>query len=147
MPAEYRAEAVVEAIGAKRIASARILIPRAEVAREVLPEMLRQHGAREVVVAPTYRTVIPADAEVERMRRLVADGLIDLVTFTSSSTVTNFAAMTGVPTTGLRAAAIGPITAETALGLGFDVVVAPSTYTVEALIDAITTHYAGAAGK
>jgi uroporphyrinogen III methyltransferase/synthase len=147
MPAEYRAEAVVEAIGAKRIAGARILIPRAEVAREVLPEMLRQHGAREVVVAPTYRTVIPAGAEVERMRRLVADGLIDLVTFTSSSTVTNFAAMTGVPTTSLKAAAIGPITAETALGLGFDVVVAPSTYTVEALIDAITTHYAGAAGK
>jgi len=145
MPAEYRAEAVVEAIGTERTAGARILLPRAEVAREVLPETLRQRGAREVVVAPTYRTVIPVDAEVERMRQLVTGGLIDLVTFTSSSTVTNFAAMTGVPTAGLKAAAIGPITAKTARELGFDVVVAPTVYTVDALIDAITEYYAGAA--
>ena len=145
MPAEYRAEAVVEAIGTDRIAGARILIPRAEVAREVLPKMLRQRGAREVVVAPAYRTVIPAGVDVERMRTLIADGAIDLVTFTSSSTVTNFAAMAAVPVAGLKAAAIGPITAETARGLGFDVVVAPASYTVEALIAAIAEYYAGAA--
>jgi len=145
MPAEYRAEAVVEAIGTERTAGARILLPRAEVAREALPELLRQRGAREVVVAPTYRTVIPADTEVERMRQLVTGGLIDLVTFTSSSTVTNFAAMTGVPTAGIKVAAIGPITAKTARELGFDVVVAPTVYTVDALIDAITEYYAGAA--
>jgi uroporphyrinogen III methyltransferase/synthase len=146
MPGEYRAEAVVEAIGAARISGTRILIPRAEVAREVLPEMLRQHGAREVVVAPTYRTVIPAGAaeEAERMRALIAAGSVDLVTFTSSSTVTNFTAMTGVPLAGLKAAAIGPITAETARGLGFEVVVAPTIYTVEALIDEIAEYYAGA---
>lgn len=144
MPAEYRAEAVVEAIGTDRIADARILIPRAEVAREVLPETLRQRGAREVVVAPAYRTVIPADADLQRIRRLLADGAIDLVTFTSSSTALNFAAMTGVPTAGIKAAAIGPITAETARGLGFEVVVAPARYTVEALIDAIAEYYAGA---
>jgi uroporphyrinogen III methyltransferase/synthase len=146
MPGEYRAEAVVEAIGAARISGTRILIPRAEVAREVLPEMLRQHGAREVVVAPTYRTMIPAGAaeEAERMRAVIAAGAVDLVTFTSSSTVTNFAAMTGVPLAGLKAAAIGPITAETARGLGFEVVVAPTIYTVEALIDEIAEYYAGA---
>jgi uroporphyrinogen III methyltransferase / synthase len=144
MPVEYRAEAVVEAIGAPRIADARILLPRAEVAREVLPEMLRQRNAREVVVAPTYRTMIPASAEVERMRQLVTDGLIDLVTFTSSSTVTNFAAMTGAPTAGIKAAAIGPVTAETARGLGFEVIVLPAIYTGDALIDAIAKYYAGA---
>jgi uroporphyrinogen III methyltransferase/synthase len=117
---------------------------RAEVAREVLPEMLRQHGAREVVVAPTYRTIIPAGtaADATRMRALIAAGLIDLVTFTSSSTVTNYAAMAAVPVAGLKAAAIGPITAETARGLGFDVVAAPASYTVEALIAAIAEYYA-----
>jgi len=147
MPAEYRAEAVVEVIGTDRIAGARILIPRAEVAREVLPEMLRQRGAREVVVAPTYRTVIPTGAEADagRMRALIAAGSIDLVTFTSSSTVTNFAAMTGVPIAGIKAAAIGPITAETARVLGLEVVAAPVSYTVEALIAAIAEYYAGAA--
>jgi uroporphyrinogen III methyltransferase/synthase len=141
MPAEYRAEAIIDAIGVDRIAGTRVLIPRAEIAREVLPETLRQHGAHEVVVAPAYRTVIPAAADVERMRRLIADGMIDLVTFTSSSTVTNFAAMTGAPIAGIKAAAIGPITAETARGLGFEVVVAPVIYTVEALIDAIVEYY------
>ncbi|MEA2679594.1 MAG: uroporphyrinogen methyltransferase / synthase [Candidatus Binataceae bacterium] len=141
MPAEYRAEAIIDAIGVDRIAGTRVLIPRAETAREVLPETLRQHGAHEVVVAPAYRTVIPAAADVERMRRLIADGMIDLVTFTSSSTVTNFAAMTGAPIAGIKAAAIGPITAETARGLGFEVVVAPVIYTVEALIDAIVEYY------
>jgi uroporphyrinogen III methyltransferase/synthase len=147
MPEEYRAEAVVEAIGDQRIAGARILIPRAEVAREVLPDLLRQQGAREVVVAPTYRTVIPASAaaDAERIRTLIAAGSIDLLTFTSSSTVTNFAAMTGVTTVGIKAAAIGPITAETARELGFDVVVAPSSYTVAALIASITEYYAEAA--
>lgn len=147
MPAEYRAEAVVEAIGTARIAGSRILIPRAEVAREVLPQMLRRHGAREVVIAPTYRTVIPAStaADAERLRTLIAAGSIDLVTFTSSSTATNFAAITGVPQDGIKAAAIGPITAETARGLGFDVVVASTIYTVEALIVAITEYFAGAA--
>ena len=142
MPSEYRAEAVIGAIGAERIAGARILIPRAEVAREVLPEMLRRHGAREVVVAPAYRTVIPPNADTDTMHSLIADHAIDLVSFTSSSTVTNFIAMVGVPVAGLKAAAIGPITADTARAHGFDVVVAPTQYTVDALISAITDHFA-----
>ena len=93
MPREYRAEAIVEALGAERIRGARILIPRAQVAREVLPEMLIAAGAREVVVAPVYKTVKPANAPVERVRELAAAGAIDLVAFTSSSTVTNFCEM------------------------------------------------------
>jgi uroporphyrinogen III methyltransferase / synthase len=142
MPAEYRAEAVIDAIGAKRISGARILIPRAAIAREILPEMLRHHGAREVVVAPAYRTVLPTMADADRMRALLAANAIDLVSFTSSSTVANFAAMTGVPMGGLKAAAIGPITAETARAHGFEVVVAPAEYTVEALIEAIVKYFA-----
>jgi uroporphyrinogen III methyltransferase/synthase len=144
MPPEYRAEALLDAIGLARIAGARFLIPRAEVAREVLPAMLRHHGAREVVVAPAYRTVTPPAADVDPLRAMIAANAIDLVTFTSSSTVTNLAAMLGASVAGLKAAAIGPITAEAARANGFEVVVAPREYTVEALIAAIVEYCASA---
>jgi hydroxymethylbilane synthase len=143
MPREYRAEAIVEAIGAERIRCARILIPRAQVAREILPEMLMAAGAREVVVAPVYKTVKPANAPVERVRAMAASGTIDLVAFTSSSTVTNFCEMVGAAVArGLKAAAIGPITAETARAAGLRVVAQPTEYTVPGLIAAIRNYFA-----
>ncbi|MGZ6185565.1 MAG: uroporphyrinogen-III synthase, partial [Candidatus Binataceae bacterium] len=144
MPTEYRAEAIVEAIGAARIRGARILIPRAQVAREVLPEMLAAAGAREVVVAPVYKTVKPTNAPVERVRKMITAGTIDLVAFTSSSTVTNFCEMIGADAArGLKAAAIGPITAETARAAGMEVAVQPTEYTVSALIAAIHDFFTG----
>jgi uroporphyrinogen III methyltransferase/synthase len=146
LPAEYRAEAILDAIGAERIHGAHILIPRAQVAREILPVMLREAGAREVVVAPAYKTVIPKDAPVERVRELAAAGEIDLAAFTSSSTVTNFCAMIGAPARGLKAAAIGPITAETARDGGLNVVVESDTYTVPALIEAIRDYFSSSPG-
>ena len=97
IPAEYRAEAIIEAIGAERIRDAQILIPRAQVAREVLPEMLIAAGAREVVVAPVYKTVKPEHAPIDRVREMAIAGTIDLVAFTSSSTATNFCEMVGAP--------------------------------------------------
>jgi uroporphyrinogen III methyltransferase / synthase len=143
MPREYRAEAIVEAIGAERIRGARILIPRAQVAREILPEMLMAAGAREVIVAPVYKTVKPANAPVERVRAMAASGTIDLVAFTSSSTVTNFCEMLGAAVAcGLKAAAIGPITAETARAAGLRVVAQPTEYTVPGLIAAIRNYFA-----
>jgi hydroxymethylbilane synthase len=143
MPREYRAEAIVEAIGAERIRGARILIPRAQVAREILPEMLMAAGAREVIVAPVYKTVKPANAPVERVRAMAASGTIDLVAFTSSSTVTNFCEMVGAAVArGLKAAAIGPITAETARAAGLRVVAQPTKYTVPGLIAAIRNYFA-----
>jgi uroporphyrinogen III methyltransferase/synthase len=141
MPEEYRAEAIIDAIGPTRIAGARILIPRAEVAREILPELLLRHGAREVLIAPSYRTVIPSASDPARVRELAAAGLIDLVTFTSSRTATNFCAMVGDAARGLPAAVIGPITAGTASQCGFDVKVAPPHYTVDALADALLAHF------
>ncbi|HLJ43689.1 MAG TPA: uroporphyrinogen-III synthase, partial [Candidatus Binataceae bacterium] len=138
MPTEFRAEAIVEAIGARRIRGARILIARAQVAREVLPEMLAAAGAREVVVAPVYKTVTPANAPVARVRKMIAARTIDLVAFTSSSTVTNFCELIGADAArGLTAAAIGPITAESARAAGMEVAVQPTEYTVSALIAAI----------
>jgi uroporphyrinogen III methyltransferase/synthase len=140
MPSEYRAEALIGAIGEAKIRSARILIPRAQVAREILPELLLKAGAREVVVAPAYKTVKPADAPVERIRELIAAQAIDLMTFTSSSTVTNFCELVGETSRGLRAAVIGPITAETARTHGFNVIVCPDDYTIDALTAAIVAH-------
>jgi uroporphyrinogen III methyltransferase/synthase len=145
VPEEYRAEAIIPAIGERRIRAARILIPRAQVAREVLPEQLRAHGARLVEVAPTYRTVRPQGAQNGWMRSLVSAGAIDLVTFTSSSTVTNFVEMAGEAARGLKAAVIGPITARTARQHGFKVAIQPREYTVPALLAAIRAHFAGPA--
>ncbi|HZO81665.1 MAG TPA: uroporphyrinogen-III C-methyltransferase [Candidatus Binataceae bacterium] len=145
-PLEYRAEAILDAIGGARLGGARILIPRAQVAREVLPAMLREAGAREVIVAPVYKTVAPARAPVERVRALAAAGAIDLVAFTSSSTVTNFCAMVGEASRGLPAAVIGPITAASAREAGLKVVVEAPSYTVPALIEAMRDYLARSAG-
>jgi uroporphyrinogen III methyltransferase / synthase len=141
VPNEYRAEALIEAVGEQAIAGARILIPRAQVAREILPQLLRANGAKEVVVAPAYKTVIPRHANVERMRQLIRSDTIDLVTFTSSSTVANFRAMMDMQIGGLKVAAIGPITAETARTCGFEVLVSPAEYTVDSLLDAILDYF------
>jgi uroporphyrinogen III methyltransferase/synthase len=141
VPDEYRAENIVSAIGVRQIRGKRFLIPRAEVAREAMPEILRERGAKKVVVAPTYRTIKPKGAQIARVRELIKSGAIDLVTFTSSSTVTNFCEMIGGSGMGIRAAAIGPITAATAEQRGFEVVVRPREYTIEALRDAIRDYF------
>ena len=70
-----------------------MLIPRAEVARETLPEQLRENGAT-VDVIPVYRTIAP-EADLNRLKARIESGAIDAVTFTSSSTVRNFVDMVG----------------------------------------------------
>ncbi|MCS6896835.1 MAG: uroporphyrinogen-III C-methyltransferase, partial [Nitrospira sp.] len=83
IPADYQAEGIISALGDMEVRSARILIPRAEVAREMLPDELRERGAH-VDVVPVYRTVMPS-GDSERWRRFLAEGQIHVVTFTSSS--------------------------------------------------------------
>ncbi|HYA35147.1 MAG TPA: uroporphyrinogen-III C-methyltransferase [Candidatus Binataceae bacterium] len=141
VPSEYRAEMIVDCIGPAAIKGARFLIPRAEVAREVMPEMLRAAGASEVVVAPSYRTVMPSSAAVDRVREMIKAAPVDLVAFTSSSTASNYVEMVGAPHPGAKAAAIGPITGATARRLGFDVVANPKEYTVPALAQAISDYF------
>ncbi len=140
-PKEYRAEAIAEAIGPEQIRNARFLIPRAQIARAALPELLAARGAREVCVADAYQTVKPRNAQVDRIRDLIAAAQIDLVTFTSSSTVSNFCDLIGSVPRGLKAAAIGPITAEQARARGFEVVVSPREYTTAALSEAIVDYF------
>jgi uroporphyrinogen III methyltransferase / synthase len=141
MPKEYRAEAIVGAIGITKIRGASFLIPRAQVAREILPELLRKNGAREVEVAPAYKTTKPKNTQAERIREMIRAGQIDLVAFTSSSTVTNFCELIGEIPRGLKAAPIGPITAETARSHGFDVVVNPPQFTIPALTTGILDYF------
>ncbi len=144
VPVEYRAEAIATAIGADRIRGVRILIPRAQTAREALIDLLRGAGAAAVDVAATYQTVRPSPPVLDSVRQLIARGEIDLVAFTSSSTVNNFCALAGGDIAkGMAAAAIGPITAETARERGFKVVAQPATYTVEGLCAAIQDYFAG----
>jgi uroporphyrinogen III methyltransferase / synthase len=143
VPEDFIAESLIESIGQENIDGKRFLIPRATVAREVLPEKLREMGA-EVDVAPTYQTVLPKSKSDALSKRLHSEN-IDLLTFTSSSTVKNFLALTGeallpkIKKT--RIACIGPVTAKTAEEAGLKVDILPQEYTVSSLLDAIEKYY------
>lgn len=145
VPADYQAEGVLATLGTKAVAATRILIPRAEVARELLPDELRARGA-QVDVVSVYRTVVP-DAEVTGWRQQLVDRQIQAVTFTSSSTVRNFVEMLGGMeqvrplVQSVAVACIGPITAKTAEEYGLTVSVMPGENTIPALVDAIVRHY------
>jgi uroporphyrinogen III methyltransferase/synthase len=142
MPGEYRAEAVVDAFKQAGIRGAKILIPRAARAREVLPDELRKAGAR-VDVVHAYQTICP-DHDTGRVRELLMKGAIDMVTFTSSSTVSNFVKMFEADGNLLQewmkqaaVACIGPITAKTAQKNNFKVSIIPPEYTIESLVEEI----------
>ena len=114
---EFKAEGVLEAFGKRKIKGKKFLLARAAVAREVLPDEIRRLGGR-IDVAPAYRTIKPAKAAGE-LRELFREGGVDIVTFTSASTVTNFVSMFSKKELpgllkGCTIAAIGPITAKTA---------------------------------
>ena len=147
VPDEYRAEAVVEAFRKWEPNGVRILLPRAAKAREILPDELRKMGAR-VDVIDAYKTVTPT-GNTAGIREMLQKGTIDMVTFTSSSTVTNFVNMFGSDRQQLtsqwmkkvKVACIGPITGDTAENQGFSVDLMPQDYTIEALTQAIVDFF------
>lgn len=154
VPQRYVAESVFDAIAAQGpLAGSRILIPRAQVARETLPELLRGAGAT-VDVAPAYRTQAPQDA-AERASEL-AEALrraeVDALTFTSSSTAANLAAILGdgsaelIRESGAKLFSIGPVTSKTLRGLGWNDIVEAKEYTIAGLVTAISEHYQGGDG-
>jgi len=147
VPDEYIAEAVAEAMVAGGVSDARVLLPRASLARDVLPDRLRAAGA-EVEVLPIYRTVLP-DGATEELRSVLAAGAVDAVTFTSSSTVAHFAmALAGGPfPSGAVAACIGPVTARSARQAGYPVAVVASEYTTRGLAAALAAHFGGAGDR
>jgi uroporphyrinogen III methyltransferase/synthase len=148
VPAEYRAEALVEGLtGSRDVSGLRILLPRADIGREVVAEDLRRRGA-DVTEVVAYRTVI-VDPEREGepdIYRMLLDRRIDVVTFTSASAVRNLVRVLGAePAADLLqstvVACIGPVTAEAAAQYNIQARIVPAEYTVPALVDAIVEHF------
>jgi len=140
VPEEYRAESLIGALDVSTLAGESVLIPRAKVAREILPEKLREAGA-EVVVPPAYESV-PLSEGKEKVSVRLRSGEIDCVTFTASSTVENFVGAFGVDEAArllddTRVACIGPITAETARKRGLRVDAEADEYTISGLVEAV----------
>ena len=144
IPQNYRAESVVEAFRKEKLEGKKILLPRAAEARPVLPVELRKMGAEveEVTVYHTQKVTDNADLLVQQLE----DNSIDLITFTSSSTVKNFKDL--LPSSrfnqlveGVRIASIGPITTDTASELGFKVDTTAESYTIPGLCEAVLKYY------
>ncbi len=144
IPENYRAEAIVQAFARHQVKGSQILLARATEARAVLPQQLGAMGA-QVVEVPVYRTI------AEKPDPALLDDLFkrqpaDMLTFTSSSTVTNFhrlAAEAGYngPEAAAAVACIGPITEATASKLGYKVSTTAEVYTIDGLCQAIVSFF------
>jgi uroporphyrinogen III methyltransferase / synthase len=149
IPSVFTGEGLAEGLLDQGVEGRNILIPRALQGREILPETLRGAGA-QVTVAPVYQNC-PAEGDKEFLRAELAKGKIDMITFTSSSTVRNFLAMLDVENqddlntllADVKIAAIGPITAKTVTDSGLRVDVQPEQHTIPAMIEAIVDYYNG----
>jgi uroporphyrinogen III methyltransferase/synthase len=147
VPETYRAESVIEAFEAENLRGRNILVPRALDARPILPETLRKMGAR-VDEVPAYQTLAVADKARDLIDAL-KNGKVDVVTFTSSSTVRNFMALLPEAEArqlldGVTVASIGPITSDTASSFGLEVHVSADAYTIPGLCDAIVDFFSNA---
>jgi len=144
IPTDYSAEGLLDALKGCVQSGDTVLLPRAAGSRDILPEGLAALGARvdEII---TYQSLPPAVAPAEALKEIQA-GSIDLITFTSSSTVIGFAALIGaehLPDIASRipAACIGPVTAATAREHGFTIAVEASKYTMAGLFEKIRIVY------
>ena len=137
MPDEYVAEGMVKAFAGQLLSGKRVLLPRAAVARDLIPAELAKLGAH-VEVVEAYRNVPPAGA-TERAREIFpAAKRPDWITFTSSSTVKNLLTIAGREALeGVRIASIGPVTSETARAGGLTVDAEAKVFTLDGLIEAI----------
>ncbi|MBI3492133.1 MAG: uroporphyrinogen-III C-methyltransferase [Acidobacteria bacterium] len=147
-PAEYRADAVVGAITEQRpVRGLKVLLPHADIGRELIAEELRKQGA-EVTEVVAYRTV---EEEPDRegapdVYRMLLERRIDVVTFTSGSAVRSFVRALGAEPaadllSGTVVAAIGPVTAEAATQCNIQTSVMPASSTIPALVDAIVEYF------
>ncbi len=137
VPAEYVAESLVQAFAEYDLNGKQILLPRAAIARDVVPVELAKRGAR-VHVVEAYRTIVPEQAVGRAKKIFGSSKRPDWITFTSSSTVRNFLAAAGPDALqGVRIASIGPVTTATAEVHGLHVDVEAKPYTIDGLIVAM----------
>ncbi len=144
LPETYRAESVIDAFSNVEIADKKVLLPRAKVARTILPEELTKMGAM-VNEVTAYETHINTDKKQE-LFSLLKDKQIDAVTFTSSSTVSNFMSQLESDDSknllkDVLVASIGPITSDTAKSLGIAPDIEAKEYTIPGLVDSILAHF------
>jgi uroporphyrinogen III methyltransferase/synthase len=137
---EYTAEGLAKALEGWEMAGMRVLVPRHEVARDALPSLLANRGA-EVEILPVYQAVCPPEAGADLTRLFEGEG-VDVITFTSSSTVYNFVqafAEDRLPAIlgDAEIACMGPVTADTARKLGLQVSIVAREYTTHGLVQAI----------
>ena len=146
IPEEYQAESLVDYFEKVGIKGKKILIPRARVAREVLPDRLKEMEAI-VDVVTAYETVKPEE-NVDEIKKLLSEKKIDLITFTSSSTVTNFVEMFQKDEIkkllkGVTIASIGPITAKQGEKFSLSSHIIPEKFTIESLVESIVKYFSG----
>jgi len=148
IPGDFKAEGVVASLGTQGpLEGTRFLLPRADVGRERLAEALRSSGA--VVTDVVAYRALPADPLSGRdpdLYRLLLDGEVDVVTFTSAASVMNFVATFGAEQSAdllqqTTVAVCGPVTAEAASRLGIPVSIMPTEYTLDALVESIALHF------
>jgi uroporphyrinogen III methyltransferase/synthase len=145
---EFRAEGIVQAIAeAGTVAGLRVLVPRADIGREVVADELRKRGA-EVTEVVAYRTIVadPGREGEPDVYRMLLDRRIDVVTFASASAVRNFVKVFGAePAADLLrttlVASIGPVTAEAAAQCDIQTTIVPDEYTIPALAQAIVEYF------
>ena len=138
IPDNYQAEGVLHAFAGIGINGNKILFPRAEEGRDVLPVGLKELGAK-VELLPVYRTIKPEGKE-EKLRSILQEG-VDFITFTSGSTVRNFVSMLGTNNlhllSNIKIACISEVTAKTAENLGIKTDIIPLQNTTHSLAEAI----------
>jgi uroporphyrinogen III methyltransferase/synthase len=150
VPEEYRAEAIISGLEHLDLTDRHILLPRADIARRVLPVALANLGA-QVTEVDAYKTVL-GEGNGDIMRELFLKRKVHILTFTSSSTVKNFVKILNAPDylellAGVTVACIGPITADTARELGLRVDIEAKQYTIPGLLQAIIEYVCTKEGK
>jgi uroporphyrinogen III methyltransferase/synthase len=140
VPPRFVAESLLEAFPDPAVPGARVLLARAEVARDVLPDGLAARGYAVDVLA-VYRTVtaVPDPHDLDRVR----NGAVDAITFTSSSTVSNFLTVVGTtPDPMPPVVSIGPVTSTTARELGLEVAIEADPHDIDGLVAAVLAQLA-----
>jgi len=144
IPDDYKGEGVVTAFTALDVRGLRVLFPKGDRARDVIPTGLQQQGA-EVVAPVAYRNLVP-DAVPSAVLAALEERQVECITFTASSTATNLADLLGENRflkllEGVTVASIGPVTSRTCRDLGLEVHIEPHEYTLAALTAEIVNYF------